>query len=95
MLGTMIAYIYGMKTKSYKEVFIMAENIVTTQCQCGAGLECTFEHSTYNTLCITVEPCEYCAVKYVEKKSAEIALREIFEKHYFNHPSNKKDDLDY
>jgi len=73
----------------------MAENIITTQCTCGAGLEASFEHSSYNTLSITVEPCQFCAVKTVEKKSDEIALREIFEKNYFNHPSTKKDDLDY
>ena len=58
---------------------IMADNTITTQCICGAGLECTFEHSTFNTLCITVEPCEFCAVKTVAKKNNDKLAREIFE----------------
>ena len=73
----------------------MAENIITTICTCGAGLEATFNHSTYNTIVIEVEPCYACAIKTVIKGDKEKKLRKIFEDHYFNHYSTKKSDLDY
>ena len=57
----------------------MAENIITTICTCGAGLEAKFNNSTFNTLCIEVEPCRHCAIKTVIKNDAENKLREIIE----------------
>ena len=73
----------------------MSDNTITTICTCGAGLEASFNHSTYNTIVIEVEPCPFCAIKTVIKNDHENKLRKIFETHYFNHPSTLKSDLDY
>ena len=71
------------------------ENLISTICTCGAGLEASFDCSTYNTLCIQVEPCVNCAEKTVLKAEQEAKARTIFEKHYYKHPSTTRGDLDY